>query len=311
MTANSTESERIVTVTGPIAVAEMGLTLPHEHIMLDMTKPGEQSPDHDRVEIRRRILPYLEEIKKHGVQTFVECTPMYICRDPILLREISEETGIRIVTNTGQYKPPALPRRTYEISDEELAEEWIAEARDGIGGTGILPGFVKTAVEGEPLQAVNRKVIRAAALTSSETGLPIATHTGAVIAANEVLDIIEKEGVAPETWIFVHAQNETDMDALTTFAKRGSWIELDGIGPDSVERHMRSLLALLAAGRINQVMLSHDKGWYTVGEPDGGDIKPYTFLFTDFIPLLKDKGVSQAELETMMIANPAKAFAVG
>ncbi len=209
MTTNIPDSRPIITVTGPIAAGDMGLTLPHEHIMLDPTKPGDLSPGYDRGEIRKRMLPYLEEIKKHGVRTFVECTPMFIGRDPVLLREISEETGIQIVTNTGQYKPPALPRRTYEISDEELADEWIAEARDGIDGTGIFPGFVKTAVEEVPLLPINRKVIRAAALTSVETGLPIATHTCLVSAATEVLDIIEAEGVAPDKWIFVHAQVET------------------------------------------------------------------------------------------------------
>jgi phosphotriesterase-related protein len=126
-----------------------------------------------------------------------------------------------------------------------------------------------------------------------------------------VLDIVEAEGVEPDKWIFVHAQVETDMDALIGVAKRGAWIELDGIGPDSVDCHVTPLLALLEAGFVDQIMLSHDKGWYTVGEPGGGDIKPYTYLFTDFVPLLKERGVGQAALDTMMITNPAKAFLVG
>ena len=112
---------------------------------------------------------------------------------------------------------------------------------------------------------MQQKVTRAAALTSKATGLTIATHTAAAVAAMEALDIVEAAGVDPERWIFVHARHEFDSDLLLEVAKRGVWISLDGIGSSTVEAHTVPLLKLLNAGFERQLLLSHDTGWYRVG----------------------------------------------
>ncbi|MAG13069.1 MAG: aryldialkylphosphatase [Spirochaetales bacterium] len=302
----------IITVRGPISPKEMGLTLPHEHILVDFVG-AEETGTHRYVddEVKLVMRPYLEDIKLRGVQTLIECTPMFLARDVQLFRDLSQETDLHIITNTGQYKEPFLPKRTFEITAEELAADWIRESEEGIDGTDIRPGFIKTAVANDTLAPTQIKVIKAAAITSKQTGLAIATHTGVAAAAFEIVDILYRTGVGPEKWIFVHAQNEEDPHKLVELAKRGVWISLDGLGPQSQDKHYDSFAVLLEAGLEHKVMLSHDAGWYHVGEPNGGTVRPFTFLFDDFIPFMRKKGVAENTIELMTRKNPSIAFGVG
>jgi phosphotriesterase-related protein len=256
------------------------------------------------------MLPYLQELVGLGIRSFVDCTPMYLARDPEVLVALSEKTGINILTNTGQYKEPFLPAETFELTSEELANRWIRECSEGIENTSIKPGFIKTAVNPGILLPIQRKIIEAAAVTSRETGLTIGTHTGFGIPALEIQAILDAFAVRPDKWIFIHAQNETDFDLVRLVAKRGSWIELDGIGENSVEKHLVPLLKLLDEGFEDQVMLSHDAGWYRVGEEPGGKKKPFTFLSTTFIPLLRRYGVTDDVIRKLTVENPARAFSV-
>jgi len=302
---------KIVTVSGPIEPSEMGLTLPHEHIIVDFIGAVEAGPHrYNRSEVVETMLPFLQEIVALGVKSFVECTPMYMARDPVIFRELSERTGLNILTNTGQYKEPSLPQQTLEIDAEELAAQWILEWEEGIDGTDVRPGFIKTAVEPEPLAPIQQKVIRAAAITSRATGLTIMTHTCVAEPALQVLDILEEEGVDPSRWIFTHAQQEEDLEQLTEVARRGAWISLDGLKETLVNEHMRSLLHLLELGFRDHILLSHDAGCYTVGEEGGGEKSPYTYLFTDFIPLLRERGVDQQTIDRIVTVNPSEAFIV-
>lgn len=300
---------RIMTVQGPIDSAEMGFCLPHEHVMVDFIgadKTGKHryKPE-DVVETMR---PYLKEIVGLGVRTFVDCTPMYLARDVEVLKTLSEETGLQILTNTGQYKEPFLPVRTFEITSEALSEEWIKEFEEGIENTVVRPGFIKTAVDPGILSAVQRKVVDAAALTSKATGLTIGTHTGFGIPALEIQTILESRGVDPSKWIFIHAQNEPDYHLLRLAAKRGSWIELDGLNPQSAQKHLVALLKLLDDGFEDQVLLSHDAGWYTVGKEPGASKKPYTYLQTTFLGIMRRYGVSEETIHKLTVTNPARAF---
>ena len=287
----------------------MGVTLPHEHIMVDFVgadKTGKHR--YDPADVVRIMIPFVEEIAALGVQTLVECTPAYLARDPEILKSLSESTGIHFLTNIGWYKEPFLPPRAFELNAEQIAEEWIAEFENGIGGTGIRPGFIKTAVNPGSLIPVQRTITEAAVLAAKNTGLTVATHTGAGIAAHEILDIFEAHSVAPDRWIFVHAQNEENLQVLASVAARGAWIELDGLGPDSADQHIKALRMLLDLKREKQVLLSHDAGWYNVGEQNGGTVRPFTYLFTDFLPRLRAEGLSEELIKTFLVHNPARAF---
>jgi predicted metal-dependent phosphotriesterase family hydrolase len=302
----------VITVRGPIPAEEMGLTLPHEHIMVDFVGADKTGPDrYDPEEVKHIMLPYLREIREFGVKSFVECTPMYLARDPNVLRDLALASGLNILTNTGQYKEPFLPATTFDVSADQLADSWLNEVENGIDDTGVKPGFIKTAVEPTPLAPTQQKVIRAAAIVSRKTGLTIATHTGIAQSALEIISILESAGVDPAKWIFVHAQNEANMEDLVKVAHTGAWISLDGLGPDSAERHIRSLKVLLDSGFQDKILLSHDAGWYHVGEERGGIVRPFTYLFKEFLQAAEEQGIDKDTLHTLTAVNPGQAYAVG
>jgi phosphotriesterase-related protein len=184
---------------------------------------------------------------------------------------------------------------------------------NGIGGTRIKPGFIKIGVDKGKLTPVNRKLIEAAARCHLKTGLTIASHTGDGVAAMDQLDVLRKEGVSPSAWIWVHAQNEAAVAFQKKTANAGAWIELDGLqnNEESIKKHVALVKILRDAGSLERVLLSHDAGWYTVGQIRGGEVRGYTTLFKQFVPALKDAGFEDADITRLTVINPAKAFAVG
>jgi phosphotriesterase-related protein len=301
----------IQTVRGRIHPSELGVTLIHEHVMCDFVGADQTGPHRwDREAVAARMLPYLQAVAAQGVSGFGDCSPRYIGRDPLLLRRLSELSGMHIVTNTGFYKAPYLPPWVDDTPAEELAEHWIAEWEEGIEGTGVRPGFVKIAVNPGPLLPVQRKIVRAAALTHLATGLTVASHTGHAVAARESLDIVEAAGMAPSRYIVVHANsiaNPAEHDAL---AARGAWLEYDGIGPESLDWHLALVRHALERGYAGQVLLSHDAGWYSVGEPQGGEVRPYTDLMARFAPLLHEAGVGEEVVRLLLVENPRRALEI-
>jgi phosphotriesterase-related protein len=165
-------------------------------------------------------------------------------------------------------------------------------------------------VDKAPLSEVQRKIIDAAALTHLATGLTIGIHTGSGDAANEELSILERRGVAPAARIWIHAQNEKNQSFHIEAAQRGSWVSFDGVSPESIDENLHFLQRMKDKKLLDSVLVSQDSGWYHVGEPKGGKYNHYNCIFTDFIPALKQNGFTQKEIDTIFIANPAKALMV-
>jgi phosphotriesterase-related protein len=278
-----------------------------DFIGADKTGPERWQPD----EVVARMMPYLEQVVALGITTLIDCTPAYLGRDVTVLQRLSQASGLHILTNTGWYQAPYLPPRAFELEAEAIADEWIAEWEQGIDGTGIKPGFIKIAVNPGPLVPVQVKIVRAAALTSRATGLAIAAHTGHYQAAQESLDIAETAGLDLGKYIVVHAQNIVSSQEHRDLAARGAWLEYDGIGPGTVERHVELVAQALAEGYEGQVLLSHDAGWYAVGEPNGGEVRPFTMLHDALLPALHEEGIEADVVAKLCIENPARAFAIG
>jgi phosphotriesterase-related protein len=308
------QKPRVMTVQGPIAAERMGVTLVHEHVLVDFI--GADKVSRDRYEadaVVKAALPHLKRIKELGCQTFVDCTPAYLGRDPALLRRLAAASGLHIVTNTGFYaarQGKFLPAFVMKETAEQLAGRWLREWQEGIDGSGVQPGFIKVGVDGGALPEICRKLIQAAARTHLGSGLTIAAHTGDGVAALEELKLIQEAGVAASAFIWVHAQNEKDTALHARAAEQGAWVEFDGVGPQSVERHVQLVKGMKSAGQLGRVLLSHDAGWYHVGEPEGGKFRPFDTLFTDLLPALKKAGLSDAELRQLTVDSPREAFAI-
>ena len=222
-----------MTVNGSVPTNKLGKTLPHEHVMVDFIGADQVSADrYDVDDVFRKVLPYLTKAKEAGCKTFIDCAPAYLGRDPTLLKRFADASGLHIITNTGYYgarQGKYLPKHAFEETADQLAARWTKEWTDGIGGTEIKPGFIKIGVDKGKLTEVNHKLIQAAARCHLKTGLTIASHTGDGTAAMEQLEVLEREGVSPNAWIWVHAQNELNTGFHKAAAKAGAWVELDGI----------------------------------------------------------------------------------
>lgn len=300
-------------VRGPVARAALGTTLMHEHVLVDFVGADKVTPArYDPDQVLARVLPYVRQLRAAGCQTLVECTPAFIGRDPVLLRRVSEAADITILTNTGYYGAAGdkfVPLHAWRETAAQLAERWTREARDGIDATGIRPAFMKIGVDAGPLSPIDAKLVTAAALTHRETGLVIGSHTGNGEAAIAQLDLLASHRVDPSAFIWIHAQNEQDSSVHVKAAERGAWVSFDGVGESSLERHVDLVRHMHARGLLGHVLVSQDAGWYHVGEPAGGDFRPYTFIFDRFLPALAEAGVPGAA-QQLLVDNPRRALAV-
>ncbi|GGD93971.1 phosphotriesterase family protein [Paenibacillus nasutitermitis] len=298
------------TVTHSIDEQAAGRILVHEHIMVGFVEDGKLSAaDYDNEEVVSAILPLLLALKASGCSTFVDCAPLYLGRDPYILKQLSVQSGLHIITNTGLYKCPYLPDFAYEASERELSAMWIREARDGIGDSGVYPGFIKIALnDGTTINDTQQKILRAAMRTSLETGLPIQCHTIGGDIALHANEIMRREHFERSRFIWVHAQTGTDLNVHRQLAEAGMWISIDSILPGTYEKHAGMLRQLIEHGAGERILLSQDTGWYTVGEERGGVLNPYHRLFTDFIPYAVEQGLDAQWLERCVTRHPFEAM---
>ena len=301
----------IQTVRGRNKPSELGLTLIHEHLMVDFIGADKASKDrYNQDEVFEVMLPYLKEIKDLGVTGFAECTPMFLARDAELMKRFADALDMHILTNTGMYKEPYLPQYAFEKSADELAQMWISEIKDGIEGTQIKAGFIKIAVNPGSLIPIQQKIVRASARTSKATGATIACHTGHGVAVMETLSILKEEKLPLEKFIFVHAGSEGDIKYHLAVAEQGAWVEYDSISPGEANRYIQLIKTMIDNGHEDRLLLSQDAGWYNVGQAKGGNIRGFAYIIKDFIPLMEKSGIDKNLIDKFLITNPAKALRI-
>jgi len=301
-------------VTGEISPEAMGKTLSHEHILVDFI--GADSAGKHRYnakDVIQTALPHLKALHQLGYSTLVECTPAYLGRDVELLRTLSEQSGLQILTNTGYYgarENKFLPDHAFTESDSTLSKRWINEFKNGIDDTNIKPGFIKISVDrGAPLSDMHQKLVRAAAITHKATGLTIMSHTGTYETAVPQLTILKSMGIHPSAFIWTHAHAEKDYDNIVEAAQQGAWVAFDGFREKRIDHFTKCLKILKENALLNHILISHDAGWYEPGDPDR-QYRGYGDIENHLIPELREEGFSQEEIDLMMIKNPAEAFAI-
>ncbi|HRP54621.1 hypothetical protein [Agriterribacter sp.] len=314
MRTSAGDEDYIMTVNGHIPAARAGFTLTHEHILVDFIGADKITTSrYNADEVYNKALPVLQEAVENGCKTLVECTPNYLGRNTALLQRLSKASGLHIISNTGYYgaaKEKFLPKHAYTDSAKQLAARWINEWETGIEGTGIKPGFIKTGVDAFPLSPVQQKLIEAAALTHLSTGLTFGVHTGNGEAALEELKIIKAMRVRPEAWVWIHAQSERNRQVHVQVAKEGGWVSFDGLNDGSVQQYIQFLKDMKAEKLLHRTLISHDAGWYHVGEPGGGRFRSFNTVFKLMLPLLRKEGFNEGEIQQVFIVNPAKALTV-
>jgi phosphotriesterase-related protein len=304
---------RIVTTLGDKRAFELGMILPHEHVFVDLRTwdtPGYAQADPD--DVIRAMAPELEKARKAGVAAIVECSTVGVGRRADIDLAVSQAADFPLIIPTGIYREPWIPDWAHKASEAELADWMLGELQGEIENRGVRAGWIKLSAGDEGLTACESKVLRAAAIAGRQTNAIIGSHTIRGRVVRQQLDIIEATGYRTERFIWIHTQAEPDFALQLEIAQRGAWLEYDSIGNSewvAEETIILNITRLLEAGFGNQLLLSHDRGWYDPALPHGGVPKPYTYLVDHFLPKLQAAGVGVTEISQLTSTNPFQAFA--
>jgi phosphotriesterase-related protein len=310
----------VETVNGPVDVEELGLTLIHEHFRATDEAARFQFPQlYDEQAEWHAALADANAVKGHGVRTVVEPSAIFLNRDAAFSKRVADESGVQVILATGVYTYDHLPQVLMNRSEDELAAIFVHDIENGIQGTDIKAAFIKCAAD-EPGMTPNvEKVHRAAARASSQTGRPIMAHSHPKSETGLAqMRVFEEEGVDPAKVQVAHTGDTDDLDYIERLLDTGCWIGMDRYGLDiylPTEQRQATVLALLEKGRADRMFLSQD--WcstldYFTAEveeqliPTAAPNWSMTFLFEQVIPELKERGMTDEQLDQMMVENPKR-----
>ena len=308
-----------MTVQGPVDPSTLGFILPHEHTQCalwhiqDRWDYWELTPDEPV------ILQELAWFKEAGGTALADLTLPGIGRNPAWLLRISELSRLPIVMGGGWYRTAYYPPEALieKRSVDSLAEELVHDANVGVGETGIRIGILGEIGTDKPwVTPAEERVFRAVARCSRRTGLAISTHAVLSDVGAAQMTILEEEGVDPGRVVIGHADSYPVLDHYLSLINRGASVEFDFLGMSftPMEQYgeakvMDLLLELLHRGHADRVLLSHDVCHNSQLRHFEGN--GYTYLSTTFLPRLRERGVSEAEIEQLTIANPRRVLTIG
>lgn len=300
----------LYTTLGPYRRDQLGLVLPHEHVFVDLRTPDQPGyAEAEAADVIALMAPEIAKAQALGVTALVECTTGGVGRRADIDLAVSQATGLPIVVPTGNYREPWIPDWVAEASEASLEAWMVRELEERLDEADYRAAWIKISAGDDGITPLEARILRAAARAGARTGALIGSHTIRGRVVMDQLDIIEAEGYRADRFIAIHAQIEPDFGLNKAVAARGAWVEYDNIGqaPDGplVER----VLGMLEEGRRDQLLLSHDLGWYDPAQPGGGTPRPYTHLMTDFLPLLRAEGVDEATITRITHDNPFNAYA--
>lgn len=313
----------IQTVLGPIDPSDLGVCLTHEHIWCDQrTAPRRElfgvsrsTDSYMRLDDEERMLGELIAFRKAGGGAIVEVTCDGWGRDLDVLARLSEASGVHIIATAGFYIEPCMPSFVAEWTIDELADHLTNEILEGVGPEARKPGILKSSIHRARVEGLELKGLRAVAIAQKRTGLAITTHTTGArrqeipdgLAAIEQLKILKAEGIEPNRFIAGHVDERPDIDALDELASQGAYVQFDVIDKENYlldETRAELVADLISRGHVERLLLSHDRNRDHEMRYSGHT--GYCHIFEDFLPRLRRLGVTEAQVETMMIANPAR-----
>lgn len=309
----------IQTVLGPIEPADLGFTLPHEHTQIALWHVPDRWDYWQLTRDEPLILEELAAFRASGGSGLVDLTLPGVGRDPEWLAGIARSSGLHVVMGCGWYRGAYYPpeARIDRRSVDDLADELVREAAEGVGDTGIRPGIIGEIGTDKPwVSALEERVHRAAARAARRTGLAITTHGVLSAVGLEQLRILEDEGADPTRVVIGHADSFPRLDHDLAILERGASLEFDFLGMSFTPterlgdgRVVELLCDLLGRGHVERILLSQDVCHDAQLSRYGGN--GYTYLARTFLPRLRDAGVGEDEIDTMTIANPRRMLAVG
>jgi phosphotriesterase-related protein len=343
----TTQRGRVTTVTGEISPEDMGLTLIHEHILVDASRwwRGPDSGVSERVAMgpvdvsilgELRMDPFanrdncvlddeevaaaeLGQVRDLGGRTVVDASGPGNGRDPRALRRISQATGLQIVMGSGFYLDGSHPDRIADMGVDDIADEITRDATEGVDGSGVRAGIIGEIGVSAEFSATERKSLRGAARAQRRTGLPLGVHMpGWLRKADEVLDIVAEEGADLNHTVLCHMNpSGADFDYQAGIAERGAFVQYDMVGMDFYyadqdaqspgDEENAINIARLVKNGYGRKVLISQDVFLKMMLTCNGGFG-YAYILRHFVPRLQRHGLSREQTQMLLVANPRAVF---
>ncbi|WP_077328547.1 phosphotriesterase family protein [Virgibacillus siamensis] len=300
----------IRTVLGEIDKESLGVCAAHEHLSIDLSRVKNDSDT--ILDDEPGMLDELHHFQRANGHSMVELTNDGMGRDVRRLRRLSEATGIHIITCTGFYKDPFIPEFASKWDQDQFAAHFIKESREGIDGTGIFPGVIgEVGTSLNEIKPVEEQLIYGAGMAALETGLPVSTHTTLGTLGSSQADMLLQLGLSKDQIIIGHQDLNPDKGEVLDVLKSGVFISFDTIGKNNYrpdKERLDFLIDFIERGYQKQILLSADltrkSHWKKYGGPG------YDLVLSQFIPALRESGITEGVITDLLVHNPANAFSI-
>ena len=294
----------VETVLGRIEADDLGIVHIHEHLYVDLSPVSGPTGKLDDVD---GVIEELKDFKSKGGRTIVEVTNIGMGRDTNILRKISEMSGVNVVFSTGFYIEKMYPNYVFELDEEGISEVMVKEIREGVGDLKSKPWVIgEVGTSGKNFSENEKKVLRASVIAHEKTKAPIITHNSEDEGLEQVEFLMEC-GMDLSKVILGHQDLVPDMGYYVKVLKTGVNIAFDTFGKThylSEEKRVRNLVMLVKMGYLEQLFISSDITRNKYLRKNGG--YGYTHIIEKIIPWLRREGLSEDEVETIMVENPKR-----
>lgn len=315
----------VQSVRGPIDTSDLGRTLVHEHVFV----LGEEyrinyDTEWDEDQKVDDAVALLNDLKSAGIDTIFDPTVLGLGRYIPRVQKVAARTDLHIIVATGLYTYNDIPhqfehRGPGQLFDmpEPLVEMFVKDITEGIADTGVRAAFLKCAIEEPGLTPGVERVMRAVGQTSAQTGAPVTVHTNPHTKSGLVAQqVLKEEGVDLTKVVLGHSGDSADIDHLVELADNGSILGMDRFGLDvylPTEQRVDTIVELVRRGYVEKITLAHDASCYidyftpeakTAMQPNWN----FRHVPDDVLPMLLEKGVSEDDIETMLVKNPRRYF---
>jgi phosphotriesterase-related protein len=313
----------VETVRGPVDAGDLGTTLMHEHVFVRSEEIQRNYPaGWDEDEQVEGAIGKLNALAKRGCQTIVDLTVIGLGRDIRRIIRVAGGTSINIIVATGLYTydkvPPYFEYRLARGGGRDpMAELFIEDITDGIAGTGVKAASLKCAVDEPGMTPGVERVLRAVCQAHAETGAPVTVHTHAhSFAGRAVLKVLRAERADLGKVVLGHSGDSTDLDYLSELADAGCLLGMDRFGVDVItpfDDRVATVAAMCERGYADRMVLSHDAAchidWFPAESiPRFAPSWHYEHLFDDVLPALRERGVTESQIQAMLVDNPRRYF---
>ena len=310
--------KKISTVLGEISPDELGITLTHEHIVCAspamVAAFGNKWMDRERV-IEKAVTLLTEAKRECGISSIVDATPVDLCRDISILKEVSEKSGVNILCSTGIYHGdvPFLQGK----KPERLSKTFIDECKNGIADTGVKPAVLKCATDKQGVTEINEITLLTMAAVQSETGLPLIAHNNFYENTAEAqIETLKRGGADMTRTVIAHASDCKDVPYLEGILSCGCYLGFDRIYPEAYQWQAAVIWELIKRGYADRILLSHDYcSFIDFGDYDGvfqykRAKHDYSTVSKILLPELSRLGATDSTLREIMLDNPKKLLLV-